>query len=98
MTYLYRIVIALLIFTPQLMMGQITSNAFFSEATSYPDGNDDPIFYYTTMTGAQLTAPVGAGNTYNWYSFNPSSGNFDVLEQTGGNTLMTVAEKGYRVK
>jgi len=98
MTYLNRFLIALLSFAPQLMMGQITSNAFFSEATSYSDGNDDPIFYYTTMTGAQLTAPEGAGNTYNWYSFNPSTGSFDVLEQTGGNALMTVAEKGYRVE
>ncbi|MCU4163335.1 gliding motility-associated C-terminal domain-containing protein [Carboxylicivirga caseinilyticus] len=94
----HRFFIILVFLLPQLMIGQsITSNAFYSENTDYPGGNNDPIFFYSTMSDAQLLAPIVAGATYNWYSFNTATGAFDILEQSGGETLMNVTEKGYKV-
>jgi len=94
-----QILIVLICVLPQLVTGQqITSNAFYAENTTYLNGEDDPVFFYSSMSDARLNAPVSAGATYNWYSFNVSTGAFDVLVQTGGDALMAVSENGYRVE
>lgn len=99
MNHIHCFFIVILCMMPSLAEAQgITSNAFYSEQTSYADSNNDPVFFYTSMSGAQLKAPAGTGYTYNWYSFNATTGEFDILEQSGGNTLMTVAENGYMVE
>lgn len=100
MTLLNRsiFVVVLIVLFPFCMASQISSNAFYTESTAYSSGDNDLIFFYNDISTAQLTAPASTGGTYTWYSYNASSGAFDVLEQSGGNILTNVAEKGYRVE
>nr|WP_321450389.1 gliding motility-associated C-terminal domain-containing protein [uncultured Carboxylicivirga sp.] len=97
MNNIYRFLILVVCLLPQMLIGQITSNGFYTENTDYPEGDNDPVFFYSSMTNARLTAPVAVGASYNWYSFNSVTGAFDVLEQSGGEVLMAVSEKGYKV-
>ena len=99
MNQIKQILIVLICVLPQFVTGQqITSNALYAEETAYPNGENDPVFFFSSMSDARLNAPVTAGATYNWYSYNVSTGTFDVLEQTGGDALMAVSENGYRVE
>lgn len=75
---------------------QISSNAFFSELTSYPNGNDDPIFYFEDISTAQLTAPTGT--SYQWFQYSNSSNTFELLIGENGNTLNSIGEHGYQVQ
>ncbi|MCU4173659.1 gliding motility-associated C-terminal domain-containing protein [Carboxylicivirga sp. N1Y90] len=69
---------------------------FYEELTSYPDGNNDPIFYFEDINSARLIAPTGA--TYQWFRYSNTSNSFEPLVGENGNTLNSVGEYGYRVQ
>ncbi len=104
MSHLFKKLTLLLVVgcLPWYMHAQITSNAFFSEQTVYPNGNNDPVFYYADINGAQLSMTSVTSSTFTWYAYNGASGTFDNVVQTDAgttmSTLLTIAENGYRVE
>ncbi|MBK3518163.1 T9SS type B sorting domain-containing protein [Carboxylicivirga marina] len=75
---------------------QISSNAFYTEPTQYGGGAaEDPIFFYTDINTATLTAPGGA--TYQWYQYSTATSSFEPIVGATTATLSNITERGYRV-
>ncbi len=85
---------AILVGTPAY--AQITSNAFYTEPTQYGGGEtEDPIFFYSDITTAVLTAPGGV--SYQWYKYS-STNTFEPIAGATASYFDNVSESGYRVE
>ncbi|TRX72174.1 gliding motility-associated C-terminal domain-containing protein [Carboxylicivirga sp. M1479] len=88
--------ISLFILSATLTKGQITSNAFYSESTAYGGGfTEDPIFFYTDINTATLTAPTGIN--FQWYQYSSANMAFEPIAGATQNTLTNLVENGFRV-
>ncbi|WP_439181784.1 gliding motility-associated C-terminal domain-containing protein [Carboxylicivirga taeanensis] len=93
----------LVFFVGAPLYAQITSNAFYTEPTQYGDGDtEDPVFFYTNINSAVLTAPSYSENyDFFWYSYSTSTGSFSTEVHTELNnstsSISNIVENGYMV-
>ncbi|WP_289055900.1 gliding motility-associated C-terminal domain-containing protein [Carboxylicivirga marina] len=92
-----RVLLSLsLVLIATTIKAQISSNAFFTEPTQYGGGAaEDPIFFYTDINTATLTAP--GGTAYQWYQYSTASNSFEPIAGATTATLSNITERGYRV-
>jgi len=92
-----KITISLLLCLSISSLAQISSNAFYTEQTKY-EGNspNDPVFFYSDMSEASLTAP--AGLNFQWYKYSTVSSSFELIGGETNSSLNNIDESGYQVE